>query len=57
MESGVLLADSDATHTAGPCNEIPRRILERPIGCKEIGHEDGSSGSLFHDVQAIGKLD
>jgi len=55
VERGVLLADDDPADTARACDEITRRLLEGALRRKEVGHEHGSTGSLFHNPKAIGK--
>lgn len=54
VEPGILFADDDVANTAGAGDEVARSLLERSLRCEEVGHEDGSAGSLFHDAKAIG---
>jgi hypothetical protein len=54
VEPGILFADDDVANTAGVSDEVARSLLEGSLRREEVGHEDGSTGSLFHDAKAIG---
>ena len=55
MECCVLLADNHAAYAANSGDKIARGVLERTFRREEVGHEDGSTGSLFHNPKVIGK--
>ena len=54
VKPGVLFADDDPANAAHTGNEVARSFLKRPFRRKEVGHEDRSAGSLFHDPKATG---
>ena len=54
MKPGILFTDDDLADAAVAGDKIARRLLKGAFRREEVGHEDGSTGSLFHDPKAIG---